>query len=96
MHTHHSLRLLKHRATFPTTDFTLPFFYGKVLPFEEREMPCRLFVAHDQETDDDKDPIHVVGDNRPVGGGVLPPQDGIKDSPTAAAVEFWVAELGGH
>ena len=73
MHTHHTLCLLKHRTAFPTSHFTFTFLLGKVLRLEEREMPCRLAVAHDKETDDDKDPIHVVGDDGPVGCGVLPP-----------------------
>lgn len=58
-------------------------------------MARRFAVAHDQEAENDEDPVHVVRDDGAVGRGVLPPQDGVEDAPAAAAVELWVAELGG-
>lgn len=66
-----------------------------LLGLEEREVPLRLLEAHNHEADDDGDPVAVVGDDGAVGGRVLPAEDRVEDAPSAAAVEFGVAELRG-
>lgn len=43
----------------------------------------RLVEAHDDETNHDGDPVKVVGEDRAVGGGVGPAEDGVEDTPTA-------------
>jgi hypothetical protein len=96
MHAHNSLRLLKHRATFPTScAITFPFLLRETLRLEKWEVSRCLAVAHSQETENHEDPVYVIRNDGPVRGGVLPPEDGIEDTPAAATVEFWVTELRG-
>ena len=57
-------------------------------------MAHSLIVSHHSKANDDCDPVAVVRDDRAVGGRVLPAENGVEDSPSATAIEFWVAELG--
>ena len=52
-----------------------------------------LEVAHEDEGDDDEDPVEVVGEDGADGGGVGPAQEGVEDAPAAAAVELRVAAV---
>lgn len=52
-----------------------------------------LVIPHEKETRDDKDPVHIVRDYSAVGGGVVPPENGIEDTPAAATVKFGVTAL---
>lgn len=56
-------------------------------------MSLHFSVAHEEETDDDNDPVDVVRNDGSVRGRVLPAEDGVEDTPAAASVEFWVAVL---
>lgn len=59
-----------------------------------RKGPVALLVAdHGEEARGDSDPVQVVGDDGADRGGVLPAEDGVEDSPEAAAVEIGVAAL---
>lgn len=56
-------------------------------------MALDFLVAHGEETEHDADPVQVVGDNRAVGGAVLPTEDGVENTPASTAVELRVCEL---
>jgi hypothetical protein len=56
-------------------------------------MPMDFIVPHGQETHDDSNPVYVVRYDGSVGGRVLPAEDGIEDTPSAASIEFWIAKL---
>lgn len=49
--------------------------------------------THRQKCGNDKDPVDVVGDDGAVGGCVVPAEDGVEDTPAAAAVELGTATL---
>ena len=59
-------------------------------------MTMHLTISHSQETTDDSDPVYVIGNDRAVGGRILPAKDGVEYSPAAAAVELRIAELMGY
>jgi hypothetical protein len=50
-------------------------------------------ISHGQEAQDDSDPVHIVGDNRTIGSGVLPAENSIEKSPSTTTVKFRIAEL---
>jgi hypothetical protein len=57
------------------------------------EMACGLLVAHDEEANDDRDPVDVVRDNGTVCCRVLPSEDCVEDTPSSTTIEFRVAEV---
>lgn len=63
------------------------------LGLEEGEMSRGLAITHEEESQHYKDPVQVVRDDGAVSGRVLPAEDGVEDTPAAASVELWVAEL---
>lgn len=65
------------------------------LGFHEWQVAFDLMVSHDEEGNDNGDPIHVVGDDRAVGRGVLPAEDRVEDTPASAAVNFGICVLFG-
>ena len=50
-------------------------------------------VSHSQEAQNDRNPVHIVRDDRAVGCRVLPAEDGIEDSPSSPTIELRVAKL---
>ena len=56
-------------------------------------MALDLAVSHDEERDDDADPVQVVRDDRAVGGRVCPAKEGVEEAPAVAAVEGRAAAL---
>lgn len=50
-------------------------------------------MTHDGKADDDYKPVDVIRDHRAVGCRVCPTEDGIKDTPARAAVQFRVAAV---
>ena len=56
-------------------------------------MPLFLIETHGEESDDDGDPIEIVRKNGAVGRRVLPPEQGVEDSPSSTAVDLGIAAL---
>lgn len=52
-----------------------------------------LVEAHNDETNHDGDPVEVVREDRAVGGGVGPAEDGVEDTPTAVVSTLRSAAL---
>ena len=52
-----------------------------------------LLERQEQEAHGYGNPVDVVGDDRAVGGRVVPAEDGVEDTPAAAAVELGAAAL---
>lgn len=59
----------------------------------ERPPSLDLLEAQKNQPGHDEDPVDVVGDDRAVGGRVVPAQDGVEDAPAAAAVQLGIAAL---
>jgi hypothetical protein len=53
----------------------------------------RLVVTQSQKTDDDSEPIEIIRDDGAIGSRVSPAEDRVEDTPSSAAIDFWVAAL---
>lgn len=56
-------------------------------------MSALLIISHCPEEDHYRDPIDVVGNDRAICCRVLPTENGIEDTPSAAAVDLRIAAL---
>lgn len=63
------------------------------LGLEQGVVALDLAEAEDEEGADDEEPVHVVRDDGAVGGRVGPAQDGVEETPSAAAVDLGAAAL---
>lgn len=52
-----------------------------------------LLISHDEEANDDCNPIHIVRDDGAVCRRVLPSEYCIEDTPSTTAIKFRVAEI---
>lgn len=66
-----------------STDAVLPSSGG--LGLHEWPVALGFLESHEDETSYYKDPVDVVGNDRAVGGGVLPTENGVEDTPAAVA-----------
>lgn len=53
------------------------------LGLHERPVALGLLESHDDEAGHDEDPVDVVGEDRAVGSGVLPAENGVEDTPAS-------------
>ena len=63
------------------------------LGLEQGVVALDLAEAEDEEGADDEEPVHVVRDDGAVGGRVGPAEDGVEETPSAAAVDLGAAAL---
>ena len=63
------------------------------LALEQGVVALDLAESKDKESADDEDPVQVVRDDGAVGGRVGPAEDGVEETPSAAAVDLRAAAL---
>lgn len=81
------------RAITQILNISRPSCGGVGLGLQEGEVALCLLVAHQDEADNNGNPVDVVGDYGAIGCTVLPAEDGVKDTPSTASVEFGVTVL---
>jgi hypothetical protein len=52
-----------------------------------------LIVAHSEESNDDRKPVNIVGNDGAICCRVRPAEQGIEDAPSAATIDLRVAAL---
>lgn len=56
-------------------------------------MALSFIIPHGEESDNDGNPVEVIGENRAVGRRVLPAEQGVEDTPSSSTANLGVAAL---
>ncbi|KAB8437403.1 hypothetical protein FH972_025081 [Carpinus fangiana] len=72
---------------------TLLRVFGDGLGLAQGPVTRTLVVGHEEEANNDGDPVHVVANDGTVGGAVGPAEEGVEDAPSASTVQHGIAAV---